>query len=94
MDTRKELVAEIEKHLSGSDAEQRLKLIALIARAKDGDFHDWQSKYAAPKVACVLDLENAGLHDLAKAVRNGDYDEEPDTDDHKAVKNAEEEFFI
>lgn len=57
-----------------SDARDRI-----IARARAGTYHDYDSEEIAPKMLASLELTDAGFHDLAAKVRNGDYDDETPT---------------
>ncbi len=47
---------------------------AIIADALKGYYHDWESVLDWPKVQLCHDLKKVGLHDLAKAVKDGRYD--------------------
>ena len=84
LDTRIELVAELEK------VSPRTALIEqIIAEAKAGEFHDYKNqKYACGKVASVGLLREAGLNDLADRVRNGDFDEEADEEDKAEMRKT------
>lgn len=79
LDTRTDLVAELEK------VHPRTPLIEqIIAEAKAGEFHDFKNeKYVCGKVAANKLLTKAGLHELAARIRNGDFDEPPDEDDKR-----------
>lgn len=56
----------------------------LIARAKAGYFHDFETPLATPKVTLVKELTNLGYDDLAQKVKDGAYDHEPPTEAQKA----------
>ncbi len=54
------------------------RVTAILDKAREGYYHDYKSPLAAPKVALLLDLEAAGLHELATRVRAGEFDEGPE----------------
>jgi hypothetical protein len=82
LDTRVELVAELEK------VQPRTPLLEkIIAEAKAGEFHDYKNnKYACGKIAANELLTEAGLPELAARIRNGDFDEEPDEQDKAELR--------
>lgn len=84
LDTRTDLVAELEK------VEPRTPLIErIIAEAKAGEFHDFKNqKYVCGKVAANDLLTQAGLHELAARIRNGDFDEPADEGDTAELMDA------
>jgi hypothetical protein len=48
----------------------------LIAQAANGDFHDFKTQHALPKLMLVSALDKFHeLSDIREAVINGDYDE-------------------
>jgi len=61
----------------------------LIREAELGEFHDYKNnKYVCGKVALVGYLDQLGLSEISQRVKNGEYDEYPDEDDKKALKEA------
>lgn len=57
----------------------------LVTNALSGRYHDYRSTLAFPKVQLVLELERYGFRDLARRAKRGDYDDEPDADDHASM---------
>jgi len=49
---------------------------ALIERAKNGTYHDFDSELVAPKIQLAQDLAEVGFADLVQKVIDGDYDDE------------------
>jgi hypothetical protein len=72
-DTKTTLVADLE---AKPQTEQR---DWIIAKAIAGEFHDYESDYAAPKMMLYKMLTEFGFHDIAQLVRDGRYDDEPAT---------------
>lgn len=68
MKTKTLLVEDLKKE------KQTRQVRAIIRQAKDGLYHNYESKLDFPKNQLVHDLKKAGLHHLAKAVINGRYD--------------------
>ena len=58
---------------------------AIIEEAKRGDFHDYKSPHAAPKVALVMRLRDAALNVFARRVIQGDFDEHADAADQASL---------
>ena len=56
----------------------------MVARARRGNYDDFQSDSATPIVNLVRDLNLIGLHDLAKRAMNGEFD---------STKEEAEEWF-
>lgn len=80
LDTRIHLVCELEQ-LPPTPA-----ILALIAEAKAGDYHDLKStKYALPKAAAYVKLRAAGLDNLAERLAAGEFDEFPDAEDEERL---------
>lgn len=48
---------------------------SIINKAKQGYYHDFESKIFTPKAQLLSDLTHAGFEDLANKVKCGDYDE-------------------
>lgn len=70
------------------------KYHAIIERARDKGYHDFkfdEEKYpdcVCPKIDLVADLAKfPELEDIRKAVIDGEYDEEPDQEDHEMFAN-------
>lgn len=76
-DTKTTLVRDLE------DKPQSVLRDRLIARAKAGYYHDFETELATPKVTLVKDLTNLGFDDLAQKVKDGGYDHEPATQAQK-----------
>jgi hypothetical protein len=53
-----------------------LKRDGIIARAKQGYYHDYETSLATPKMTLYAELREAGFRDLAVKARDGDYDDE------------------
>jgi hypothetical protein len=68
--TKKELLEDLWKK------PYSLKRVEIEKRAKRGDYHDFDSELAAPKIALVDDLRAAGFEDLAQKTIDGAYDDE------------------
>lgn len=71
--TKKELVEDLWKK------PYSLKRAEIEKRAKRGDYHNFDSKLAAPKITLVDDLRAAGFGDLARKAIDGAYDDERPT---------------
>ena len=71
--TRKELLEDLWKK------PYSLKRTEIEKRAKRGDYHDFDSDLATPKIALVNDLRAAGFEDLAQKTIDGAYDDERPT---------------
>lgn len=71
--TRKELLEDLWKK------PYSLKRAEIEKRAKRGDYHDFDSELATPKIALVNDLRAAGFEDLAEKTIDGAYDDERPT---------------
>lgn len=86
-DTRVELVAELDKILGDRSigATKRRRVESIRERALRGEFHDFKSPNAAPKVDLVTALSEAGIASLAARVRQGDFDEAPDDEDRRTL---------
>lgn len=74
-DTKTTLVADLE------GKPQEYLRDKLIARAKAGHYHDFETTLATPKLTLIKHLVGAGYHDLAQKVRDGAYDHEPPTEE-------------
>jgi hypothetical protein len=72
-DTKTTLVADLERKTPS-----RLRDV-LIEKCKAGEFHDYDSPHAAPKVMLDAALRELGYEDLAENVRAGHYDAERPT---------------
>jgi len=77
-DTKTTLVADLEQKPESVLRDR------LIARARAGYYHDFETELATPKVTLVKDLANMGYEDLAQKVKDGGYDHEPPTEEQKA----------
>lgn len=84
-DTRTDLVMELEALLPGCGAMKAVRVNAIIARARRGDFHCFKSPYDVPKVELVNALRTASLNALARRVIAGEFDETPDAADAAAM---------
>ena len=71
--TKKELVEDLWKK------PYSLKRAEIEKRAKRGDYHDFDSGLATPKITLVDDLRAAGFDDLAQKTIDGAYDDERPT---------------
>jgi hypothetical protein len=87
-DTRVDLVGEIMAALPTMDKSKAGTVQIVIDKAIAGEYHDYQSPFAVPKLTCVTDLEKLELYDLAKRVKQGEFDEEPDKDDTLIIRNT------
>ena len=47
----------------------------IIAMANNGDYHDFHTQHATPKIILTRHLQKIGLNDLATKTINGDYDD-------------------
>jgi len=74
-DTRIHLVKELEARLPRGNTSITSDLLQIIAKAKAGYYHDFESPVATPKMELVKDLRDVGFTDIASRVINGDYDE-------------------
>jgi hypothetical protein len=75
-DTRVHLVEELKKLPQTPLIEQ------MIAEAKAGEYHDYKNeKYACGKVVSAAMLDQAGHHELAARIKDGEFDEEADEED-------------
>lgn len=81
MDTRTDLVAKLEALLPSAGATKASRIRTIIEAAKRGEYHDYKSPHATPKVNLVVDLQRASLNGIAKEVINGNYDEKADAED-------------
>ena len=90
--TQVELVAELEKLIPTSG------IMHMIAEAKAGEYHDYRGdKYDCGKVAAhsllIQEAKHSGtveqrdrLLELADAIREGEYDEQPDEADLEMMR--------
>lgn len=79
--THKDLVVRLNTYKLPHYSEQSKRIVRyIIAKAKQGHYHDFASKLATPKMQLVTDLRQAGLEDIAKDVMNGLYDSESPED--------------
>jgi hypothetical protein len=69
MGTKDTLVAELEKLPASKHRD------TIIARAKAGTYHDFESEVDLPKIMLVTDLRRAGFDELAQQVMNGAFDD-------------------
>lgn len=54
----------------------------MIAEARAGEYHDYKNnKYVCGKFAVAGKLDAAGLFDLSRRVKDGEFDEEADEED-------------
>lgn len=86
--TMVELVEELEKLLAVETIPQiKAGLEHMIVEAKAGEYHDYKNKkYTCGKMASSHLLRQMGFIGLAKAIENGDYDEEADEEDKALLK--------
>lgn len=47
----------------------------IINSAMNGDYHDFRTRHATPKILLAEELKKIGLNDLVTKTINGDYDE-------------------
>jgi hypothetical protein len=71
--TKKELLEDLW------DKPYSLRRAEIERRAKRGDYHDFDTTLAAPKMELVKDLRSAGFDDLVQKVLDGAYDDESPT---------------
>jgi len=74
-DTKTTLVADLEQK------PQSVLRDRLIAQARAGRYHDYETPLGTPKITLYKELANLGYDDLAQKVRDGGYDHEPPTFD-------------
>jgi len=80
--TMVELVTELEKLIPRCTL-----VVGMIQEAKDGEYHDFKNqKYTCGKVAASTMLESIGHHPLANRIKNGEFDEIPDLEDKKQMR--------
>ncbi len=65
----KKLVADLEKHPFSKQRNE------IIEKAKQGYYSDFKSRIPMPKIQLVLDLNAAGLEQLAEQTTDGKYDD-------------------
>lgn len=58
--------------LAENDAPESLK-----QKARNKEFHDFESPYALPKMRLVRHLSKAGLSEMAEKAKKGRYDDKP-----------------
>lgn len=68
MDTKERLAQELEKEY------QTPSLQILIKRVREGDFDEFQGKYATPLVELVKELRKLGLYSFSRRIINGEFD--------------------
>jgi hypothetical protein len=64
MNPKQDLIAELEKR----------NLHDMAAKARSGEYSDFDSAHPTPVAELARQLELAGHHDLAARARNGDFD--------------------
>jgi hypothetical protein len=62
---------------------------ALIAAAERGEFHDFDSDLAAPKLELLKFLTQAGMDAIVEKLKDGAYDDEPPTYDQQMEMRQE-----
>jgi len=78
--TMVELVEELEK------LQQTDEIKFMIKEAKAGEYHDYKNeKYVCGKWESETRLDKLGHHALASRIKDGEFDEEADEDDKKAM---------
>ncbi len=84
---RKSTIVELVKELAERNSDN--KYDEMIFEAQSGEYHDFKNnKYVCGKVELVDKLSKfPELEDIRKAVINGDYDESPDEDDKKMMRD-------
>lgn len=76
-----ELVEELQK------LPQSPEIQLMIKEAKAGEYHDYKNnKYVCGKMESSQRLRKLGYPDLAKRIEQGEFDESPDEEDDKAMK--------
>ena len=68
MKTKTLLVEDLKKEPQSPQVKEMIKM------ALKGYYHDYESVLDFPKTQLAHDLKEAGLHDLAEAVKEGRYD--------------------
>ncbi len=66
--TKTKLVSDLLQKPAGPNRDR------MVQKAKAGQYHPESTQYGSPKRQCEVDLQKARFHDLAAAVRAGDYD--------------------
>lgn len=79
--TKVDLVADLEEVLDTRDMTQvrYQKTLKIIAKAKKGYYHDFDTPLASPKIQLHIDLLDVNLPDIDQKMQNGDYDDESPT---------------
>lgn len=89
MNTRTDLPRQLREYYLEHQMEfphvEYLALHGIIAKAECGEYHDFDTELATPKVHLVSDLKAIGLHSFAQMVINGEHDEEPTTEQKKEL---------
>lgn len=70
--TKTDLVRDLENSVISN--EMLPKLNAIIKKAKEGFYHDFDTPIATPKMQLHFDLLDAGLTQIDHKMQNGDYD--------------------
>jgi hypothetical protein len=80
--TMVELVDELRK------LPQTPEIKAMITEALAGEYHDYKNdKYVCGKFESATRLDSLGHYDLAKRIKDGEFDEEADDDDKKMLSD-------
>lgn len=75
MNTKTDLVQELRNRMPKGNTSITKDLEEIIWNADNGEYHDFESSQATPKMNLVRDLRKIGFEDLARKVIQGDYDE-------------------
>lgn len=75
--TKTDLVRDLENSVISNEMHPKVR--AIIEKAKDGFYHDFDTLIATPKMQLHLDLLDAGLNQIDQKMQNGDYDDEEPT---------------
>lgn len=77
-----ELVEELQK------LPQSPEIQLMIEEAKAGEYHDYKNnKYVCGKIESSQRLRKLGFNDLAKRIEQGEFDEKPDEEDNKVIRD-------
>lgn len=79
--TKVDLVKDLQPYLKKFENQsvKKKKLFALMERAQQGYYHDFDTPLAAPKMQLHQDLLELGLTVQDRKMQNGDYDDETPT---------------
>ena len=85
MSTRKNTMVELVEELG--KLPQTAEIKHMVKEARAGEFHDFKNKkYTCGKVESYTRLMGLGHVELANKIKNGEFDEEADYEDRKALR--------